>query len=302
MDDFYTILEIRHDATISEIKLAYKKLIYKYHPDINKNNSERFKQVTKAYKVLSDPISRLNYDKEYTKSKIKGSLENREDSSIRGTKQPKEIPKKGFSFMGIKRVFDAKKIENFFNNIKKARHELKKKRFIDREKEKVAVSSNEEMFDFLSDTDLLARLKTSSNNLVRAHAARIIGRKKDHRYVFELIKAISDSSYLVRKEAIRALGIIKDYRAVNFIINASYDYEDEVRIEVAKILRNFEDTRVISCLLRMMKDRNEKVICESIYSLGVIGEHDAIVEIRRFLRHEVFAVRKAALEVIKMAK
>lgn len=299
MENYYEILEIRQDATISEIKLAYKKLIYKYHPDINKNDTDKFKSVIKAYKTLSEPLNRMEYDKELIKSHNQKN-ENRENVGIKT--QFLEIKKRGFSLFAVKKVFDSKKIEIFFENMKKVRKELKKKRFIEREKEKLIFSDKEETFEFLSDIDLLARLKTSSNNLVRAHAARIIGKTKGGKYLFELIKAISDSSYIVRKEAVRALGIIKDYRAVNFIINASYDYEDEVRIEVAKVLRNFEDTRVISCLVRMIKDLNERVVCESIYSLGVIGEHDTIVEVRKLLKSESSIIRRAALEVIKMMK
>jgi len=65
MKDLYDILGVRRDATLEEIKKAYRQLAIKYHPDRNKGNKEaeeKFKEINQAYEILSDPEKRRQYD------------------------------------------------------------------------------------------------------------------------------------------------------------------------------------------------------------------------------------------------
>jgi len=90
-DDLYLILEINRAASVTEIKRAFRRLARRYHPDINPGDrqaEERFKIITEAYEILSDPLKREFYDVNgfYTE----GVLEtNRKDATW------------GFSFQGF---------------------------------------------------------------------------------------------------------------------------------------------------------------------------------------------------------
>src|SRR5918997_2927369 len=63
--DFYAVLGVSKDASAADVKKAYRKLAQQHHPDANKGDKtseERFKEVGRAYAVLSDPKKRAEYD------------------------------------------------------------------------------------------------------------------------------------------------------------------------------------------------------------------------------------------------
>src|SRR4029077_12913231 len=63
-NDYYGALGIRRDAPPDEIKKAYRRLARELRPDVNPDpaTQERFKEITQAYEVLSDPEKRQMYD------------------------------------------------------------------------------------------------------------------------------------------------------------------------------------------------------------------------------------------------
>ncbi|KAK6154743.1 hypothetical protein DH2020_008991 [Rehmannia glutinosa] len=75
--DYYSILKVDKNANDDELKKAYRKLAMKWHPDKNINNKKeaeaKFKQISEAYEVLSDPQKRAIYD-QYGEEGLKGQV------------------------------------------------------------------------------------------------------------------------------------------------------------------------------------------------------------------------------------
>ena len=65
MKDYYKILGVEKSASKEDIKKAFRKQAHQYHPDVNKNNpdaSQKFKEASEAYSILSDDQKRRQYD------------------------------------------------------------------------------------------------------------------------------------------------------------------------------------------------------------------------------------------------
>ena len=73
--DFYSILGVERNASVEEIKKAYRKMAMQHHPDRNAGNKEaeeKFKEAAEAYEVLSDPAKKQRYD-QYGHEGIRGA-------------------------------------------------------------------------------------------------------------------------------------------------------------------------------------------------------------------------------------
>jgi DnaJ-class molecular chaperone len=61
--DYYATLGIKKEASKEEIKKSFHKMAHKYHPDKNKGDDTKFKEVNEAYQTLSDDTKRSQYDR-----------------------------------------------------------------------------------------------------------------------------------------------------------------------------------------------------------------------------------------------
>ena len=126
--DYYKILNISETSTQEEIKLAYRKLARKWHPDVAGNSSEvisKFKDINEAYETLSNGVRKADYDrarKFYSYSSVgagaksneykETSSVNKENSAYKKT-EPKQTyhTKDGFKFSWEDFFFKAQKQE-----------------------------------------------------------------------------------------------------------------------------------------------------------------------------------------------
>lgn len=62
MKDYYKILEVEENASNEEIKKSFRNLSKKYHPDLNPNGAEKFKEINEAYENIGDETKRVQYN------------------------------------------------------------------------------------------------------------------------------------------------------------------------------------------------------------------------------------------------
>ena len=82
--DYYNTLGLEAVATETEIKLAFRQLALKFHPDKNPDPEaeQKFHDITEAYEVLRDPEKRRSYDDTMAQNRFKSESESRQKYAI----------------------------------------------------------------------------------------------------------------------------------------------------------------------------------------------------------------------------
>ncbi len=106
MKNYYSILGIQENADLPEIKRAYRNLMRKWHPDVNrtKDATSRTEEVNDAYAVLSCPSSRETHDLQLREAGLSSKLLYKKTS----------IPCLECNAKGVKKIYD----QSLVNNIK----------------------------------------------------------------------------------------------------------------------------------------------------------------------------------------
>jgi molecular chaperone DnaJ len=83
MQDYYATLSVSPDASLLEIKRAYRRLARLHHPDLHKEAlDDHIKRLNTAYEVLRDPHKRAEYDVQLARSRYR---------SVRPSQQPSQV-------------------------------------------------------------------------------------------------------------------------------------------------------------------------------------------------------------------
>jgi len=119
MKNYYQILGLKNNASQEDIKRAYRKLALKFHPDKNVGDNffdELFREIKEAYDILSNPISKREYDLKYdtfinnANARTNTTYQKRPAEKQQETHTPKPKSKKHY-FEGIKN-FNPKRFKN----------------------------------------------------------------------------------------------------------------------------------------------------------------------------------------------
>lgn len=120
MENYYEILGVARDASLEEIKKAFRNLAKQHHPDVNYGNlesEEKFKKINEAYNVLNKESLRKEYD-----LKLDNRGKNTENLKYNGKR--KEEKKSNYQNININDI--EKSFENFFGFNPKSKEKINK--------------------------------------------------------------------------------------------------------------------------------------------------------------------------------
>ena len=103
--NYYNIFGVRKDATLDEIKSAYRTLVKKHHPDIGGDN-DTFLKIQLAWETLSDPLKKEKYDKKICYSQVSTNIKERNWSGELKNKKEASFSKDNDIKLWIKDVYN----------------------------------------------------------------------------------------------------------------------------------------------------------------------------------------------------
>ena len=138
----------------------------------------------------------------------------------------------------------------------------------------------------------------NSSALIRANAARALGRLKSRPAVHPLIELLQDSSPDVRARAAEALGMIGDRTSIEPLVQKIKDHAAKVQEAAGAALVKFGKTSTMPLLNALALERDKFALKAVLLLLGKIGDSKAVPALIAHLRSSYYIVRQAALTAL----
>lgn len=290
--NYYDILNVEEDASSTQIKKAYKKLVLKYHPDVIKDtdNSEKFKEITKAYNVLKDEELRNEYNQHLKKNEG-------------------FFPKIDFQycFHEFKRKKDEilNLFKIFFKNISGKNNELN-----------INYQDNIDLFSYnginaqeevikMTIDELEERLLFSDNTYVRINAAVALGYKKERKTFYSLEKIINDHSEEVKKAAIWAIGNLQLKNSIPLLKVLFKSSDSILKSEILKAVYKITGSKTsyfYEMLISTLNDKKEDNKIEALNLLLHIDRKILYDDVKEIFKNMTPKSRKLLDKVISENK
>ncbi len=281
MVDYYKTLGISREASIIDIKKIYRKLVLKYHPDINTENDaeDKFKQIVEAFNVLSNPYKRAEYD---------------EKNVVSHFPAVKKYSTKRFN--AVRKII-TELPEIFYKAVLKIRTIVSHPK-PDTDDDRVFFCNDDEHAKKVQPEELSDKFYNSENKYVRMHALKCLIAKKGKRAFKEIQAGFTDISKEVRHVSIKATGYLNIRQFVNELDTLYKRSSREIRKEIVVAFSKMDSTRVKELLIQACFDADDNVkilALKSIKKFKYITNRDQFNNLAYEKNEEV---KKLAKEII----
>ncbi len=288
--NYYKVLDITNKASIDDIKKSYRKMVLRYHPDLNKNPLavRKLHDVIKAYKTLSDPEKRSEYDRNIRSFKVYSGFPDLKKENHNPKKKSKKEEKK-----------EENKQNNLFSKIKIG-FKIFRSRIINKFNKPPEIILADKKLLKIPIPELKERFYTSENKYVRCEALKALAVLLKKKAYTEIERGFNDISKDVRLVSIKTIGYlnirqglkhlerlysnsgstlrkaivlsasyINSERSRKIIINACQDKECDIKIEALKAFRKMNMGEYINKISYLVYDRNEEIrkIARELYEM-----------------------------------
>jgi curved DNA-binding protein CbpA len=258
--DYYSILMVDEDATQDEVKKAYRRCVRLYHPDVGgREAAGKFKEVVRAYKILSDPAERCCYDR--ARKMGLGSVSPMIADRNANDKICGETPSvNGSSHRSLETLAWG--------------------RLSNRQSVRGGPAKTDPRLTAMSAGELLDRAVNSTNRYVRRKAIELLQKKGAAEAVSYLMESLNDPATEVRMAALRALGELRSRRAAGAVALALDSPCWQIRYQALMALGKIGSRQVAGQVLKLLEDPYALVREEAERTLSIIGDRRVLRIVR----------------------